>query len=346
MNQFKKSLYGLNLNEIEKLLPGFPRFRAKQIFGWLLKGADQFEQMTNIPHAMQEELAQKFNLFSGNVSFCHEDANTKKIVISLNDGLKIESVLLNDGKDRFTACLSTQAGCSSGCVFCKTGAMGLNRDLDYTEIIEQFFYLKNILNKNLSEKKIDNIVIMGMGEPFLNLENLRKAVSFFTDSEGMNFSRRRITVSTCGICDSLFDIAKNGPYFRLALSLTTADECLRNRLMPVSKLNPLNKIKEALLSFQKNDGGRITLEVPLLGGINCREKDAQSVLEFSKGLDTIINIIPWNPVDELRFEGKALREPEKKEMEDFIRMLENRKLKVTMRLHKGRSIMGACGQLG
>ncbi|MCL2809405.1 MAG: 23S rRNA (adenine(2503)-C2)-methyltransferase, partial [Treponema sp.] len=189
-------------------------------------------------------------------------------------------------------------------------------------------------------------VIMGMGEPLLNLENLREAISFFCDPHGMNISRRRITVSTCGICDGLFDIARNGPYIRLALSLVTANTDLRQKLMPISKSNPLKKIKEALLLFQKKSKSRITLEIPLLGGINTSNKDACSIAEFAKGLDTVINIIPWNPVPDLLFEGKPLNEPDKKEVQDFIRMLEYQKLKVTKRLHKGRSIMGACGQLG
>jgi 23S rRNA (adenine2503-C2)-methyltransferase len=187
---------------------------------------------------------------------------------------------------------------------------------------------------------------MGMGEPLLNLPQLRKAINIFTDSDGMNFSKRRITISTCGICDSLFDIAENGPFARLALSLTTADEVLRQKLMPVTKANPLHKTKEALILFQRKSSSRITLEIPLLGGVNTREKDALSIIEFAKGMDTVINIIPWNPVEGLEFEGKQLVEPEKKEIENFIDKLKNNGLKVITRYRKGRSIMGACGQLG
>jgi 23S rRNA (adenine2503-C2)-methyltransferase len=187
---------------------------------------------------------------------------------------------------------------------------------------------------------------MGMGEPLLNLEELRKAITVFTHPAGMNFSKRRITVSTCGICGGLSDIANNGPFIRLALSLVTADEPLRQKLMPVSAANPLEKIKQALCTFQRNGGGRITLELPLLGGINTRAKDALSVAQFAKGIDTVVNIIPWNPAAGLEFEGTLLREPEKKETEDFVKLLESHGLKVTMRHRKGRNVMGACGQLG
>jgi 23S rRNA (adenine2503-C2)-methyltransferase len=133
---------------------------------------------------------------------------------------------------------------------------------------------------------------------------------------------------------------------RLALSLPTADETLRQLLMPVTKTNPLEKIKQALLLFQRNGGGRITIEVPLLGYINTNGKDALSIAAFAKGLKTVVNIIPWNPVEGLMFQGKPLQQPNKKEIQDFINILENAKLKVTTRLHKGRSLLGACGQLG
>jgi 23S rRNA (adenine2503-C2)-methyltransferase len=187
---------------------------------------------------------------------------------------------------------------------------------------------------------------MGMGEPLLNLAELRKAIAVFTDKEGLNFSRRRITVSTCGILDGLQDLAENGPYVRLALSLTTADEDLRQKLMPVTKANPLQKVKEALIAYQKKSSSRITLEVPLLGGINTREEDALAICTFAKDMDTVINVIPWNPVSGLEFEGKTLREPAKEEIENYIALLEKQGLKVTMRYRKGRRIMGACGQLG
>jgi len=355
----KQSLSGLPQKEIETLMgTNIPSFRAKQIYKWIARGVSNFDQMTDIPLPLQKQLQEQFTLYSGTVTACHEDGNTKKIVITLNDGVKIEAVLLSDGKNRLTACISTQAGCPAGCVFCKTGSLGFKRNLCYGEIVEQYLHLRGGVNisgrsANRREHLIDNIVVMGMGEPLLNLENLRKAVEVFNDKAGLNFSRRRITVSTCGICDGLFEIAKD-PFVRLALSLTTADEDLRKTLMPITKSNPLDKVHDALKLFQDNNGGRVTLEIPLLGGVNTRDKDAKSAAEFAKGLDTVVNIIPWNPVelpakfpaDGFKFEGKPLCEPGKKETTDFVKMLESYGLKVTMRLHKGQRIMGACGQLG
>lgn len=341
------SLAGCCLKEIEELLPDLPRFRSKQIYKWITRGIASFEEMTDIPLSLQKDLGNRFRVFSGNTEECHEDDNTKKIVIGFTDKTKVESVLLSDSKNRLTACISTQAGCPAGCVFCKTGSLGFKRNLDSKEITEQFLQLQRLCENRLKEQHIiDNIVIMGMGEPLLNIDNLRKAIFVLTDPAGLNFSKRRITVSTCGICEGLFDIANNGPFIRLALSLTTADEPLRQRLMPVTKTNPLNKVKEALILFQKNGGGRITLEIPLLGSINTREKDAQSIAAFAKGIETVVNIIPWNPVAGLTFEGKPLNEPGKKETVDFAGMLEQYGLKVTTRLRKGKRVNGACGQLG
>jgi len=349
MKTIPASLAGFLPAELENILLPLPRMRASQIYKWITRGVLDFDQMTDLPSALREELKSRFELYSSAVDSRYEDKSSEKIVIALKDGIKIESVLLKDGKSRFTACLSTQAGCPAGCVFCKTGSLGFSRSLTAAEIAEQFLFLRMEActeAEEMSGHGIDNIVIMGMGEPLLNLEELRKAIAFFTDPAGINFSKRRITISTCGICAGLSDMADNGPYVRLALSLVTADEELRKQLMPIAAANPLEKMKQALSAFQGKSGGRVTLEVPLLGGINTRAKDALSIAHFAKGMDTVINIIPWNPAAGLEFQGKPLLEPDKKETEDFVKQLEKQGLKVTMRHRKGRSIMGACGQLG
>ncbi|MDR0443111.1 MAG: 23S rRNA (adenine(2503)-C(2))-methyltransferase RlmN [Treponema sp.] len=343
-------LVGLPLHELTTLLHPLPRFRSVQIYKWIARGVLDYDQMTDLPLAVREKLKERFPLCSAKQISRHDDRHAVKIVLALEDGVKIESVLLSDGKERLTACLSTQAGCPAGCVFCKTGQMGFIRNLNSAEIIEQFLFLRTAALRTIAHEKkmreIENIVIMGMGEPLLNPAHLRKAIAVIIDPEGMNFSKRRITISTCGIYDGIIDIAENGPLVRLALSLTTADELLRQKLMPVTATQPLKKIKEALIHFQHKGGGRITLEAALLGGINTRREDAASIAEFAKGIDAVVNLIPWNPVAGLEFEGKPLREPDKKETEDFITMLESLGLKVTRRLGKGRKVMGACGQLG
>lgn len=344
------ALAGLSLAELENLLAGLPRFRSSQIYKWILRGVFDFGEMTDIPASLRDDLKTRYRFFSSVVKESFEDdSNAKKIVLELRDKSVIESVLLNDGKNRLTACLSTQAGCPIGCVFCKTGTLGFIRNLDSNEITEQFLRLK-ALGENSSRENnarvLDNIVIMGMGEPLLNLDALRKAIAIFTDPDGIGFSRRRITISTCGIQKGLFDIACNGPFTGLALSLVTADAILREKLIPAARDNSLEKIKEALILFQRNGGGRVTLEIPLLGGINTRDADVLSIADFARGMDTVINIIPWNPVPGLLFNATALREPDKKEISDYAEKLARQGLKVTTRARKGRGVMGACGQLG
>jgi len=298
--------------------------------------------MNNLPLELRGELAERYTLRTHTAVETHRGSDgAVKLTIQLADGAWIEAVLLADSAKRYTACLSTQAGCPAGCVFCKTGAQFL-RNLDSGEIVEQFLLLRAV-----AEYLISNVVIMGMGEPLLNLAELRRALAVISDKKGMNFSRRRITVSTCGIVEGICGLADHGPAAaRLALSLTTADEALRRRLMPITAGHPLGKVKEALRRFQDAGGGRITLEAVLLGGINTRGEDAASIAQFARGLDAAINLIPWNPVKGLEFEGKPLREPATEEVEAFTRRLEALGLNVTRRYRRGRGVMGACGQLG
>jgi 23S rRNA (adenine2503-C2)-methyltransferase len=339
-------LCGAPFEELTALLQPAPRFRAAQIFKWIARGVLDFEHMTDIPLALREELKSRFTLCSGKISSRSDGKDVVKLAIVFPDNARIESVLLSDGRKRRTACLSTQAGCPSGCVFCRTGSLGFSRNLSSAEIVEQFLFLRSEAAAKSEGQTVDNIVVMGMGEPLLNLAELRKALAIITDSRGMHFSRRRITVSTCGISEGIIDLAEKGPSVRLALSLVTADEPLRQKLMPITATQPLSKVKDALVFFQEKGGGRVTLETVLLGGVNTRSEDAASIAKFAQGLDVVVNLIPWNPAAGLEYEGRPLREPERKEVDTFTWRLESLGLKTTRRLKKGRGVMGACGQLG
>jgi len=337
-------LIGLPLEELIKLLQPLPRFRAAQIFKWIAQGAQGFEEMSNLPQPLRKELAEKFILRPPTVVEKNSgDDGSIKLALQFADGVWAEAVLLSDISGRRTACLSTQAGCPVGCVFCKTGT-GFSRNLNSAEIVEQFLLLEKTAAPE--SRSVSNIVVMGMGEPLLNLAELRRALAVITCKHGIGFSKRRITVSTCGIARGIEDLASGGPAVRLALSLTTADEDLRRRLMPITASQPLCEVKEALIYFQERGGGRVTLEAVLLGGVNTRAEDARSIANFAKGLDAVVNLIPWNPVEGLEFEGKALCCPSNAEVETFTRELEKLGLKVTRRFRRGRGIMGACGQLG
>jgi 23S rRNA (adenine2503-C2)-methyltransferase len=297
--------------------------------------------MTDLPLDLRKDLDARFTLYGSRIAERLEDPDgTVKLRIALGDGAGIEAVVLRDGRGRGTACLSTQVGCAAGCAFCKTGTLGFLRDLDSGEIVEQFLHIRSLY------PAVSNIVIMGMGEPLLNLGELRRALSVLTDREGLGLSPRRITVSSGGIVEGILSLADQGPPVRLAVSLTTADEKLREELMPISRQNPLPALKEALLRYQKKQARRITVEAVLLGGINTRREDAEAMALFCAGLDVVVNLIPWNPVEGMSFRGLPLREPEEGEVARFRDRLRGAGLKVTRRFRKGRGVSGACGQLG
>ncbi|MDR2313489.1 MAG: 23S rRNA (adenine(2503)-C(2))-methyltransferase RlmN [Spirochaetaceae bacterium] len=339
----------MTIPELEEALAGTPGkapYRARQIFSRISGGACSFEEMTNLPLPLRKELAEQFRIRGiGAVEKQEDRDGTVKLRLGLPGGAAVETVLLSSGPgERLTACLSTQAGCPVACVFCKTGNTGFLRNLEAWEIVEQVLVLSGLVRGR--GKQISHIVVMGMGEPLLNLPALRKALEILCDPRGLGFSKRKITVSTSGIYRSILDMAENGPRTELALSITTAREELRRRLMPGSAKNPLDRIKEALKVYQEKQKRRITLETVLLGGINTTEADARALAHFARGLYTLVNLIPWNPVAELRFDNKPLRKPPAEETGRFRRMLEDLGLEVSIRYRRGRGVCGACGQLG
>ncbi|MCR5495076.1 MAG: 23S rRNA (adenine(2503)-C(2))-methyltransferase RlmN [Treponema sp.] len=332
----KTALAGLLPEEITEKLNLAQKFRGAQIFKWIGSGVKDFDQMTNLSLALREELKEKALLRSSKVSQILKDPDgTIKLQISLKDGGAVETVLLTDKEGRKTACVSCQVGCGMKCAFCQTGQLGLSRNLTAGEIVEQFLFLEEQCGT------LDNIVFMGMGEPMQNLEGIRKAIKVLTDKRGRSLSARRITLSTSGIIKGIYDLADNGPLIRLAVSLTTADEDLRQEIMPVNRGNPLSELKKAIDYYAKKTGKRVTLEAALLKNRNTGKESAERMIKFAKGMDVNINLIPWNPVPGLDFE-----EPSTAEVRSFVNIIENAGLNVTLRTRRGRKIGGACGQLG
>lgn len=332
----KIALAGLLPEEITEKLALGQKFRGLQIFKWIGSGTDSFDAMTNLSKEIRESLPEKALLRSSKVSKVLKDPDgTIKLQITLFDGNAVETVLLTDREGRKTACVSCQAGCAMKCAFCMTGTLGLSRNLEPNEIVEQFLFLEKECGR------LDNIVFMGMGEPMQNLSGIRKAIKILTDERGRNLSGRRITLSTSGIVSGIYDLADNGPNIRLAVSLTTADEELRRTLMPVANGNPLSELRKAIAYYAEKTGKRVTLEAALLKNKNTGRESAERMIEFARGINVNINLIPWNPVPVLDFE-----EPEHSEVQNFVRMLENANLNVTLRTKRGRKIGGACGQLG
>lgn len=330
------SLLGLLPEELVRLPGVQPSFRGMQLFKWLSSGATSFSEMQNLPKTLRQHLEETYAIRSSSVSKKLVDPDgTVKLQLTLHDGKCVETVLLTDRDGRKTACVSCQVGCGMACAFCQTGRLGFSRNLDSSEIVEQFQFLEAEVGR------LDNIVFMGMGEPLLNLPAIRKAVAVLTHPEGRNLSGRRITLSTCGIISGIYDLAENGPALRLAVSLTTADEELREQLMPVTRGNPLEKLQEAIKYYMEKTGRRCTLEAALLAGKNTGRESAERLIDFAKGTSCHVNLIPWNPV-----EGLPFREPSMQECRAFVRQLESAGINVTIRHRRGRAIGGACGQLG
>ena len=221
-----------------------------------------------------------------------------------------------------------------GCTFCRTGTMGLIRNLQAFEIIEQFVHLRRIAADTT------HIVFMGMGEPMANFAEVVQAITYLHDPEGFDIGLRRITISTCGLVPGILQLAEINLPVKLAVSLVTADNRLRTEIMPVNKAYPLDDLKKALLRYQHVVGKRFTLEYVMLHGQNTDSNSAKKLANFIRGLDVIVNLIPWNPAAELPWET-----PGKKEIDSFMRELDLLGVPYTRRFSRGRGVNGACGQL-
>jgi len=344
INKANISLKGLTLPELENLVMelGWEKFRAKQIFKWLYnKQVDDYEQMTDLPKSYREELSQiaqinELKLLTFEKSNCD---GTVKFLFQLKDGEKIESVLIPD-ESRLTLCVSTQVGCPIDCKFCATGAMGFRRNLTAGEIVDQV-----IQAQKLAQRRITNIVFMGMGEPLLNLKNLLKSIDIITSDDGIRIGARKLTVSTVGLPDKIKELADSGKKVKIALSLHTLDENLRAKLIPLAKKVSIQSIIEALKYYYDKIGLRITYEYILFDGLNDRDEDVRKLVELAKVIPCKINIIQFHPVDFIRKDPilKILK-PSKK-LDEFVQKLRENNLTVFVRSNAGEDIKAACGQL-
>jgi 23S rRNA (adenine2503-C2)-methyltransferase len=333
----ERALTGMAPAEIAGACSFREAFRGRQVYRWLARGASSFETMSDLSREERGRLSSLFpRIYSTEVAaeFADPDGSLK-LQIRLRDGAAVECVLLEDLEGRRTACLSSQVGCAMGCAFCKTGTLGFLRDLGADEIIEQFHHLA------ARRGAISNVVFMGMGEPLLNLEEVRRAMAILVDPAGIDLSRRKITISTSGVVPGILDLAERGPAVRLAVSLTSAEDETRTDLMPINRRWGLAELKAALIRYQEATGERITLEAALLGGRNSGAEAARALVRWAAGLHVQVNVIPWNKVPGLPF-----TEPSRAELESYLAILESAGLEAGRRTRRGRGVMGACGQLG
>lgn len=328
------SLYGLSPSAINEALSIEKAYEGKQIFRWLAKGAKDFQSMSDLSKTERERLTLLMpSLSSSQVVDSHVEEGATKLVIRLFDSSLVECVMLSDKEGRHTACLSSQVGCPMHCAFCRTGTMGFARNLATEEIIEQFVHLSRLA-------PITHIVFMGMGEPFLNMDSVLAAIAYFHDEDGYAISHRRITISTSGIIDGIVRLTRLRLPVKLAISLVSADDKLRSRLMPVNRRYPLATLKSACREYQECGGKRFTFEYCMLSGVNTTEGSAKKLASYIRGLDVIINLIPYNEAAELPWET-----PSREEIDKFCHYLDMMHVNYTIRFSKGANINGACGQL-
>ncbi|MFP4382887.1 MAG: 23S rRNA (adenine(2503)-C(2))-methyltransferase RlmN [Spirochaetia bacterium] len=335
----KQAVSALYPKELTEKLSLTPSFRGKQIFSWIQqKKVTDFSRMTNIPEGEQKRLSAGWMIISSRVTRHLDDPDgTVKFQIELSDGHRIEAVRLSDGSGRYTACLSTQAGCAMGCAFCRTGSLGFKRNLRAHEIVEQFLHIAAF-----SDLPVSNAVFMGMGEPLENYTAVERAVNIMNHPGGINIGMRKMVISTSGIVPGIRQLAEAGPPVRLAVSLITPRQEIRDKIMPGVRRYPLSELKEVLQYYQNVRKKRITLEIVLFKGLNDTAEDIRLLKDFIGDLRVLINLIPWNPLP-----GFPFREPDEA---DVKRTWEQMQLitgsGVYVRYNKGREVTGACGQLG
>jgi 23S rRNA (adenine2503-C2)-methyltransferase len=329
------NLLDLNKNSLSKLFDDKP-YRGEQIFNWVYgKGIRSIDQMSNLPRQLREDIKQKATITYPEVVDTQRSSDgTEKLAYSLSDGHIIESVLIPE-KNHWSICVSSQVGCAMGCSFCFTATLGFVRNLSLSEIITQLLYPVH----TYPDRSFRNVVFMGMGEPLLNYDNVVESIRIMADPEGPQISKRRITVSTCGIIPQLKSLWKDTGA-GIAISLNAATNDKRSGIMPITKKYPLPELIKALKSYQLPNRRRITIEYVLLKGINDSTQDARELIRTLHGLKVKVNLIPLNP-----WPGCGLEPPDEKTTLAFEEQLKDSPVAVMMRKEKGNDILAACGQL-
>ena len=335
------SLTREKLNEILLSL-GWEKYRLKQLEDWLWKrGVRRFEDMTNLSKVQRTQLEELFLIpaLAEERMQISEDG-TLKFKFRLHDGLAIESVLIPvPEEDRYTVCVSSQAGCSLSCAFCATGQMGLLRQLTASEIFDQFMMVQNRCLERYG-KALTNVVYMGMGEPLLNYRNVMQSVERLTSVDGPNLSARRITISTAGIAKMIRKLADDEVRVNLALSLHAASDFKRNKMMAINETNNLASLMEALRYFHKKTGNRISYEYIAFDQFNDTPADAKNLIRLCSHFPVRVNVIEYNPVRGLDFTKSS-----EERLNEFAKEVRKHGIMITVRRSRGKDIDAACGQL-
>ena len=343
----KITLKGLTLRELQDYFInlGEPKFRAEQVFNWMYNHlADDFSEMENLPKNLRFSLSNtaEINTLSPAGSDLSDETGTKKYIFRTKENNIIESVIIPENK-RTTLCISTQVGCPLDCKFCATGLMGYKKNLSAGEIFDQY----KMAARDYGKENITNIVYMGMGEPLLNYKETIKSLEIFGVELTTGISLKKITVSTAGIAPKITELADTGLGVKLAFSLHSCFEDIRNKIMPINKKYSLEENIEAMKYYAKKTGTRITFEYVMLKGINDRDEDLNALVKLCSRIPSKVNVIPFNSLKHMDPTGYSAKlEPTpRKRIDEFCQGLRDKNVTVIVRYTQGEDIAAACGQL-
>ncbi|MBU4455472.1 23S rRNA (adenine(2503)-C(2))-methyltransferase RlmN [Patescibacteria group bacterium] len=327
----------MNIEKLYETLAGQPKFRLKQAKEAIFKDLiDDWAKATVLPLSLRQELNKECPLKINNEFFVSKAKDSTKALIRLEDGLKIESVLLRHSDNRNTVCVSSQVGCPLNCSFCATGKMGFKRNLEYFEIAEQVILFARLLKKE--NKRVSNIVFMGMGEPFLNYDNVLRAIKIINAEDGLNIGARHISISTIGIIEGIKKLAKENLQINLAISLHAPNDKLRERIMPINKKYPIERVLQAVDDYMAKTKRKVMFEYLLIDNVNDTLECALELAKLMKKPLYFLNLISYNPT------GVFTASPFKK-IKEFKNILEKSGVNVAQRYRFGQDIDAACGQL-
>lgn len=335
MKNLRDLTYEDLLKEVAAL--GEKPYRATQLYSWVYqKGATDIDTMTDISKALRERLKEEYCIAGVKVIDVKKAADgTRKFLSELEDGCRIESVVIPEG-DRLTLCVSSQAGCPLGCEFCMTGKTGFVRNLKLSELTGQMFAANGLLT---GEERITNIVLMGMGEPLANYDNVINFIKILTDGKGFGLSHNKVTLSTSGLVPMIKRFGEESNV-NLAVSLNATTNEVRDRIMPINKKYPLEELIDALRKYPHNGKKQITIEYVMIKGLNDSNEDARRLVQLLRGIPSKINLIPFNP-----FPGSKFERPDDKRVIVFHKIVMDAGYFVIVRSSKGSEIQAACGQL-
>lgn len=331
------NIYGIEFEKLEKYFVdnNISKFRTTQVFEWLYKKrVDNLNEMTNLGKETIDKLQSDFSFDKLKLLEVQSDKLVKKFLFELSDGQKIESVLMYHDYGN-SICISSQVGCNMGCAFCQSGRLKKVRNLATHEMVLQILEVEKITGIRIS-----HVVIMGIGEPFDNYDNVMSFIRIINSNKGISIGARHITVSTCGIVPKIEQFSKENLQVNLAISLHTSNDELRNKLMPINKVYNISKLIDSLKKYLDNNNRRVTFEYILLSGINDSLEDAMELANLLKGMNAYVNLIPYNETDNISF-----RRTKNEQIMRFYDILKKSKINVTVRREFGSKVDAACGQL-